>query len=96
MGKRWKPAILWKMSEGIHRFGELKRALPVITEKMLAQHLKELESDGLIIRKVHSDFPLKVEYSLTQLGASLKPILGQIGEWAQLAKAARLTDCNPT
>lgn len=86
MGKRWKPAILWKMTEGLYRFGELKRAIPLISEKMLSQHLKELENDGLITRTIFPEMPPRVEYALTDFGKSLQPILKQLNEWGEKAK----------
>lgn len=89
MGKRWKPAILWKMTEGIYRFGELKRAIPPISEKMLTQHLRELETDGLITRTIYPEMPPRVEYALTKLGLSLQPILGQLNVWGEKAKKAK-------
>ncbi|WP_159476781.1 helix-turn-helix domain-containing protein [Dyadobacter sp. 3J3] len=86
MGKRWKPAILWKMTEGIYRFGELKRAIPPISEKMLTQHLRELEADGLLTRTIYPEMPPRVEYALTKLGWSLQPILEQLNLWGEKAK----------
>lgn len=86
MGKRWKPAILWKMTEGIYRFGEMKRAIPQISEKMLTQHLRELETDGLITRTIYPEMPPRVEYALTKLGSTLQPILQQLNNWGQNAK----------
>jgi DNA-binding HxlR family transcriptional regulator len=89
MGKRWKPAILWKMTEGIHRFGEMKRAIPPISEKMLTQHLRELETDGLITRTIYPEMPPRVEYALTNLGLSLQPILEQLNTWGEKAKKTK-------
>lgn len=86
MGKRWKPAILWKMTEGCYRFGEFKKAIPQISEKMLTQHLRELEADGLITRTIYPEMPPRVEYALTALGSSLQPILEQLNNWGEKAK----------
>jgi DNA-binding HxlR family transcriptional regulator len=86
MGKRWKPAIIWKMCEGIYRFGEMKRAIPQISEKMLTQHLRELEQDGLITRTIYAQMPPRVEYALTELGQSLEPILSQLYDWGNHAR----------
>lgn len=86
MGKRWKPAILWKMTEGVYRFGEFKRAIPQISEKMLTQHLRELEADGLITRTIFPEMPPRVEYALTPLGLSLQPILEQLNNWGKNAQ----------
>ncbi len=83
IGKRWKPAILWKMTEGYCRFGEFKREIPPISEKMLTQHLRELEVDGLITRTMYPEMPPKVEYTLTTLGESLQPILKKLNQWGE-------------
>ena len=83
MGKRWKPAILWKICEGIYRFGEMKRAIPQVSEKMLSQHLRELEADGLITRTIYPEMPPRVEYALTDLGKSLEPVLKQLYDWGE-------------
>lgn len=81
IGGRWKVLILRELFEGIKRFGQLHRALRGITQKMLTQQLREMEADGLIHRKVYAEVPPKVEYSLTPLGESLKPILDAMHEW---------------
>ena len=81
MGKRWKPAILWKLSQGVTRFGQLKREIPPISEKMLTQHLRELEKDQLITRTIYPEVPPRVEYELTKLGKTLEPILRQLDMW---------------
>ena len=81
MGKRWKPAILWKLSQGVNRFGQLKKEIPPISEKMLAQHLRELEKDQLITRTIFPEIPPRVEYELTDLGKTLEPILNQLNDW---------------
>ena len=77
-----KPRILWKLHEqGVLRFGELRRQLPDITAKMLTQQLRELERDGLVHRQVYAQVPPKVEYSLSEFGNTLKPILDMIAQW---------------
>lgn len=82
IGGKWKPLILWKLGKGeVLRFGELGRALPNITQKMLTQQLRELESDGLVERKVYPQVPPKVEYSLTEFGGSIMPLLRQMSAW---------------
>ncbi len=90
MGKRWKPAILWKMSEGFYRFGEFKREIPQISEKMLTQHLRELEADGLITRTIYAEMPPRVEYALTKLGSSLQPILEQLNNLGEKTKKIKM------
>ena len=82
IGGRWKARILWKLyNNGTMRFGELRRGLPGITEKMLAQQLKELEHDQLIIRTQYPEMPLRVEYSLSGFGRSLAPVLDALKAW---------------
>ena len=81
IGGRWKVLILRELFLGIKRFGELHRALHGITQKMLTQQLRELEQDGIINRHVYLQVPPKVEYSLTELGETLKPILDAMHEW---------------
>jgi DNA-binding HxlR family transcriptional regulator len=81
MGGRWKPLILYQLQQGILRYGQLKKSIPGITEKMLVQHLRGLEADGLIIRDVKPVVPPHVEYSLTQTGKTLTPILNAMAQW---------------
>jgi DNA-binding HxlR family transcriptional regulator len=80
---KWKPIILlYLMSEGTMRYGELKKALVDITPKMLTNQLRELEKEGLINRVVYPEVPPKVEYSITEYGMTLKPILEAMHEWS--------------
>lgn len=79
---KWKPRILWKLRrDGVRRFGQLRRELETITPKMLTQQLRELERDGLVERRVYAQVPPKVEYSLSEFGQSLGPILDGIAQW---------------
>lgn len=79
---KWKPIILLILLEkGTHRFGELKREVPGITQKMLTNQLRELEAEDIISRKVYPQVPPKVEYSMTEYGKSLEPILVAMHEW---------------
>jgi DNA-binding HxlR family transcriptional regulator len=80
---RWKARILWKLFNGTLRFGELRRGLPGITEKMLAQQLRELEQDQLIIRTQYLEMPPRVEYSLSRFGRSLTPVLEALKAWGE-------------
>ncbi len=80
---RWKLLILFQLFDGgICRFSELERAIPAVTQKMLAQQLRQLEKDGIIARKVYPEIPPKVEYSLTKWGLSLCPALDALLKWA--------------
>lgn len=81
IGGRWKPLLLYRLKEGTRRFNELGRLLPSITQRMLTQHLRELEADGLVARKVYPVIPPRVEYSLTPVGESLVPILEAMCAW---------------
>lgn len=79
---KWKGRILWKLyNTPTMRFGELRRALGTITEKMLSQQLRELELLGFVRRNVYREVPPKVEYSLTDFGRSIGPILDKFAEW---------------
>ncbi|WEK53749.1 MAG: helix-turn-helix domain-containing protein [Candidatus Cohnella colombiensis] len=79
---KWKPLILLHLLQsGTNRFSELKRHLPGITQKMLTQQLRELEEDDIITRKVYPQVPPKVEYSITEYGKTLEPILEAMHEW---------------
>lgn len=83
LGGKWKLIILWHLMEHpVLRYGEIKRSLDGVTHKMLSQQLKELESDGLIHRKEYHQIPPKVEYSLTEQGKSLGPILIALNDWS--------------
>ncbi|NEO31915.1 MAG: helix-turn-helix transcriptional regulator [Symploca sp. SIO3C6] len=81
IGGRWKVLILRELFQGVKRFGQLHRALEGITQKMLTQQLREMEADGIVNREVYLQVPPKVEYSLTPLGKSLKPVIDSMHEW---------------
>ncbi|WP_408897375.1 winged helix-turn-helix transcriptional regulator [Nocardioides sp. R1-1] len=81
---KWKGLVLWELhAHGVRRFAELRRALPGVSEKMLAQHLREMEADGLVERRVHAEVPPRVEYSLTEVGAALNEALRPLGDWGR-------------
>lgn len=82
IGGKWKLVILWHLaSQEVLRYSQLRRLLPGITHKMLSQKLKELEKDGLINRVQYNEMPPKVEYSTTEKGQSVKPILEEMHKW---------------
>ncbi|UED88564.1 winged helix-turn-helix transcriptional regulator [Streptomyces profundus] len=83
IGGKWKVLILWALDERPCRFGELRRAIPGVTEKVLASHLRELEADGIIHREDRGEVPPHVVYSLTALGQSLNAALAPLGDWGQ-------------
>lgn len=84
---KWKVLILRDLLTGTKRFSELKRSLAPITQKMLTQQLREMESDGIVNRKVYPEVPPKVEYSLTELGKSLLPVIEAMKKWGEALKS---------
>ncbi|MDX2094813.1 MAG: helix-turn-helix domain-containing protein [Alphaproteobacteria bacterium] len=91
IGGKWKPLILFQLTMGTRRFGELQKLMPNITQRMLTNQLRELEADAIIARKVYPEVPPKVEYSLTADGQRLFPILEALRVWGEsrLPAAAR-------
>ncbi|MGX1269814.1 winged helix-turn-helix transcriptional regulator [Streptomyces phaeoluteigriseus] len=83
IGGKWKVLVLWALHERPHRFGELRRALPGVTEKVLAAQLRELEADGIVHREEYDEVPPRVEYSLTARGETLNEALGPLGAWGR-------------
>lgn len=83
VGGKWKLVILEHLIDGVRRFGELQRAMSAITARMLTRQLRELEADGLVLRTVYPQVPPKVEYSLTDVGRSLEPLLAQLRAWGE-------------
>ncbi|MEI6290384.1 MAG: helix-turn-helix domain-containing protein [Chloroflexota bacterium] len=81
IGGKWKPIILWILFQEKRRFSELKRNIPTITQKMLTQQLRDLERDGIVHREVYPVVPPQVEYSLTEKGSTLTPILLAMEKW---------------
>lgn len=84
LGGKWKASILWSLGQQTMRFSELQRRFAETTRKMLTQQLRELERDGLVHREVYPQVPPKVEYSLTEKGRSVLPILNQMCDWAKI------------
>ena len=83
IGGKWKGVVLYHLLERTYRFGELKKVMPGITQRMLTKQLRELETDGIIHRKVYAQVPPKVEYSLTECGKSLKGIIMMMRDWGR-------------
>lgn len=81
IGGKWKGLILFHLQGEIKRFNELRRLIPGITQRMLTKQLRELEKDQIVFRKVYPEVPPKVEYSLTDFGKTLTPILQALHEW---------------
>lgn len=83
LGGKWKPLILYVLIDGKLRFNEINKLLPSITQRMLTKQLRELENDNLIHREVYAEVPPKVEYSLTEKGHSVIPVLEAICQWGK-------------
>lgn len=81
IGNKWKLLILRDLLTATKRFGQLRSSLPEISQKVLTQNLRSLEEDGIIVRQVYAEVPPRVEYSLSELGDSLRPIINTMAEW---------------
>ncbi|HEY1177548.1 MAG TPA: helix-turn-helix domain-containing protein [Phytomonospora sp.] len=83
IGGKWKVSILWVLAQRPFRFGELRRSIPGLTEKVLASHLREMEDDGIVRREDFGEVPPRVEYSLTDRGTALNAALRPLGAWGR-------------
>ena len=83
MGGKYKPVILWNLADGKMRYGQIHSVIPAVTDKVLTQQLREMERDGLISRKVYPQVPPKTEYSLTDFGKTLMPVLDAMCNWGR-------------
>ena len=81
IGGKWKPVILYCLRSETRRFGEISARIPGLSRKVLTEQLKELEMDGLILRQQFNEIPPRVEYTLTDLGKSLAPVLNEMEKW---------------
>lgn len=81
IGGKWKPVILYCLRSDTRRFGEIAARIPTISRKVLTDQLKELEQDQIIIRKQFNEIPPRVEYSLSELGKSMAPVLAEMEKW---------------
>lgn len=88
IGDKWKVLILRDLMPGTKRFGELKKSIGSVTQKVLTAQLRDMEESGLISRRVYAEVPPRVEYSLTELGKSLKPILDSMQSWGEEYKSS--------
>ena len=80
---KWKAEILWQLVQRKHRFGELRRAIPGITQHMLTTRLRDLEADGMVKRTVFPEVPLCVEYEITESAKALKPVFDELHRWSE-------------
>lgn len=92
LGGKWKPIIIAHLAQR-RRFGQLAQRLPLISRKVLTEQLKELEEDGIVRREAFAELPPRVEYSLTERGLALLPILEQLSAWHSAGTAPPLGDC---
>jgi DNA-binding HxlR family transcriptional regulator len=83
IGKRWTGAIVWTLTERPMRYGELGKAIPGLSDRLLSQRLRELEEEGLVERQVEAGTPVRVTYSLTVTGRELDPVLSELKSWAR-------------
>ena len=83
IGDKWKVLILRDLMTGTKRFGELKKSIGSVSQKVLTAQLRDMEANGLVHRQVYAEVPPRVEYSLTELGRSLKPILDAMWTWGE-------------
>jgi DNA-binding HxlR family transcriptional regulator len=81
IGNKWKLLIIRSLLQGTQRFSSLQKAIPGISQKVLTDNLRSMESDGLVVRRVYAEVPPKVEYSLSELGNSMKPIIDAMAVW---------------
>ena len=84
IGGKWKPIILYLISKGANRFGILQRGIDGISKQMLTKQLREMEEDGILNRKIFAEIPPRVEYSISEKGASLFPIIDAMRTWGEL------------
>lgn len=87
LGGRWKPAILCRLMHGTLRYGELKKSIDGISERMLVAQLRELESDGIVQRKVFPEVPPRVEYEMTALGLTMRPVISAMSDWGNMHRS---------
>ena len=87
IGDKWKVLILRDLLPGTKRFGELRKSVGAVSQKVLTTQLRQMEDSGLIVRTVYAEVPPRVEYTLTELGYSLKPVLDAMGMWGEEYKA---------
>ena len=83
IGGKWKPIILFLVDKGVNRFGQLGKAIDGVSKQMLTKQLREMEDDGILERKIYAEIPPRVEYFMTDLGESLKPVISSMKAWGE-------------
>ena len=96
ISNRWKVLILWDLLDGVKRFGELKKLLGGVSQKVLTANLRQMEEAGLLTRTAYAEVPPRVEYALTETGRSLRPVLEAMLEWGTRYKAGTVAAAGPT
>lgn len=96
ISNRWKVLILWDLLDGVKRFGELKKLLGGVSQKVLTANLRQMEEAGLLTRTAYAEVPPRVEYALTETGRSLRPVLEAMLEWGTRYKAGTAAAAGPT
>ncbi len=89
IGDKWKTLILRDLLDGTKRFGELKKSIGTVSQKVLTAQLRDMEEKGLLTRKVYAEVPPRVEYTLTELGYSVRPVLKAMADWGAQYQAGR-------
>lgn len=95
IGRRWTGAIIRAMADGAARFGDIAAAVPGISDRMLSERLKELEAEGLVVRTIHPEHPVRIEYQLTEKGQDLRAVMDAIAAWAHRWLAAEHDPAHP-
>ena len=95
IGGRWKILVICRLFEGKHRFNEMRRSIAGVSQRMLAQNLRELERDGVVERRVFPESPPRVEYGLTPFGRTLEPVLDRLCEWGETYQGRRVEPVAP-
>lgn len=92
IGNKWKLLIMRELLKGTQRFNEIHRAVEGISQKVLTQNLRKMEEDGIVVRQIFAEVPPRVEYSLSELGDSLRPIISAMSDWGKAYIQTNLTD----
>jgi DNA-binding HxlR family transcriptional regulator len=92
LGKKWTALILWSLMEGTHRFSEMSSYVPGLSDRLLSQRLQELEEVGMVKRRVYGGRPVLVEYTLTEKGHALRPVMEAIYQWGEQWEASAGVD----